>query len=68
MKTTDTAVSRIKRQLDIDFIYDEYGAGARLLIPNPDGEPWLFADFENHLDAEAFLELIEWLRTMGWPN
>ena len=35
--------------------YDEYGAGARIL----DEEGLKIIDFENHLDAETFMELID---------
>ncbi len=37
------------------LIYDEYGAGARIL----DADSQIIADFECHLDAEAFMDLIE---------
>lgn len=52
----------VKKWLETTFVYSEYGAGAELLIANPDGEDWEFADFESHLDAEAFLELMGWLK------
>ncbi len=40
------------------IIYDEYGAGARLI--SSCGA--LIADFEDHIDAETFMELIDEIR------
>lgn len=40
------------------IVYDEYGAGARLI--NSGG--LLIADFEDHIDAETFMELIDEIR------
>ncbi len=39
--------------------YDEYGGGARIL----DADGGLIADFENHLNAETFMELIDEIRS-----
>lgn len=60
MKSFDQIIAKAKvaGYLDTDFIYEEYGAGARLLIPNGTDQPWPFADFPSHIDAERFLDLL----------
>lgn len=55
----------VKKWLETTFVYKEYGAGAELVIGTNNGGEDAFVDFESHLDAEAFLELLDWLKSAG---
>lgn len=59
---SETYERELRVWMESEFEYKEWGAGARINIVFKDGVKYGFANFDNHMEAETFLYLIDKLR------